>query len=229
MHRRGSQQICRRRVSSRQHLELLAAESARVPRAHHVLDLQGNAVLVGKVELLLLGAHLGHDHALGLLGKLCQDLGLEAPKHEGADGALQEPLAIGLPRLHGTLVALGKLVVSAQIAGHEEVEDAPELRQAVLYGRAREGQADVGVKALDGPRDLGHGVLDVLRLVEYHAREVQRRVLLNVSAQEVVGGHQDVRALVPADEDAPGRPWCLARPRLQGLARSWEISGSSSW
>ena len=59
-----------------------------------------------------------------------------------------------------------KLGAVAEDAGHGKAEDAPEIEQAILDGRAGEGEAVIGLQRAGGLGGLRVGVLDVLRLVE---------------------------------------------------------------
>ena len=57
-------------------------------------------------------------------------------------------------------------LAGAEQAGVDEVEDRPEIAEAVLDRRAGERDARPRVDLLGGARLLGAGVLDRLRLVE---------------------------------------------------------------
>ena len=65
------------------------------------------------------------------------------------------------------LVALAELLRGAEQPRSQEVEERPEIPEAVLHRRAREGEARAPAERLDRARLLGAGVLDGLRLVEH--------------------------------------------------------------
>ena len=87
------------------------------------------------------------------------------------------------------LVALAEPLVAAEEPGHEEVEDAPELREAVLHRRTREREPQTGAQALHGAGGLGGVVLDVLGLVEHHHAPIDAGELRAIDAHAIVGGH----------------------------------------
>ena len=61
---------------------------------------------------------------------------------------------------------LTKRVRIAQQAGHEKVEEAPQLAEMVFHRRAREAEAVLGLQTAANLRGEAFRVLDVLRLVE---------------------------------------------------------------
>ena len=181
-----------------QNLQLVALEVV----GQLVGDLQGKAVLACLVELGLLTLHLGKHHALALLGQVGEHVALEAAQDERGHEAAQlvgRPFLAGLDR---ALEALGKVLAAAQDPRHQEVKDAPELGGAVLNGGAGEGQAHGCHQALGRLGHLGPGVLDVLGLVEDHAREPRLGVLGHVALHKVVGGHEHVALGRPGDRHA---------------------------
>ncbi len=59
----------------------------------------------------------------------------------------------------------------AEHTGIEKLEEAPELAQVVLHGRAAEGETVVRLEQTHGLRGCGGGVLDGLRFVEDYVVE----------------------------------------------------------
>ena len=109
-----------------------------------------------------------------------------------------------------------KCHLCAEVAGLDEVDDAPEIEQAVFERGAGEGEALLGLELLDALGDLGAGVLDELGLVENQGLEVELLEFLEVPSQQGVVGDDDVEAgdllaeVVPVgaafeDEHAHGR------------------------
>ena len=94
--------------------------------------------------------------------------------------------------LAARLVGLGEMLLVAEVAGLDEIHDAPQIEQAVLQRRAGERQAVLGLQLLHRLRDLRAGVLDELRLVENHRAERELLQLLQVAPQQRVVGHDDV-------------------------------------
>ncbi len=90
------------------------------------------------------------------------------------------------------LVGLGKLVLVAEVAGLDEIHDAPQIQQAVFQRRAGERQPVLGLHLLDRARNLRAGILDELRLVQNHRAEGEFLQLLQVAPEQRVIGHDDV-------------------------------------
>jgi hypothetical protein len=74
------------------------------------------------------------------------------------------------------------------------VEEAPQLLQAVLDGRAAQRDAEAAAQVVGRARDLAVGVLDGLRLVEDDRDQALLREELGVEAEQRVRGEGDVRA-----------------------------------
>ena len=129
-----------------EHLELILLKLAGFAMLH----LLGNAILVGQVELALLASELRHDRVLDLLGQVGDHVFLNTTQHKRRHERLQASSAVTLGVFDRALKALGKRLARAQKARHQKVEDAPELRQAVFDGRARQGKAHTGGQALGG-------------------------------------------------------------------------------
>ena len=79
--------------------------------------------------------------------------------------------------------------------GDDEVEDRPDLAEAVLDGRAAERQPPVGPEALGGARRGAQRVLDLLRLVDDDVAPVDLLEHLLVAAEERVARHDHVGVL----------------------------------
>jgi hypothetical protein len=120
------------------------------------------------VEADLLGGHGAVVELVDLVGQLGRDLGLGlgAAEHEDAVEGPEGVLATGAPLLGGGRQLGDERGPGPQQARVGEVQDRPQVAQAVLDGRAGEGDAAAG---RDAAQLLGHvagRVLDGLGLVE---------------------------------------------------------------
>ena len=100
-----------------------------------------------------------------------------------------------IARVDRARVALLELVERAEEAGAHEVEDRPDLGEAVLDRRAGQREAAIGLEALRRARRRAERVLDVLRLVEDRVAEIELREDLLVAAEERVARDDDVGVL----------------------------------
>ena len=80
----------------------------------------------------------------------------------------------------------------AEIAGLDEIHDAPQIQQPVFQRRAGERQAVLGLELLDRLRDLRAGILDELRLVQNHRAEREFLQLLQIAPEQRVIRHDHV-------------------------------------
>src|SRR5581483_545142 len=76
-----------------------------------------------------------------------------------------------------------------------ELEDRPDLAEAVLYGSTGERQPVIGAELLRRLRRRADRILDVLRLVQDRVGELQLLQQIYVPAQERVARHDDVGVL----------------------------------
>jgi hypothetical protein len=90
------------------------------------------------------------------------------------------------------LVGLVEVDLRAEVVRLDEVDDAPEVEQAVFQRGAGEGEAVLGLELLDALGDLGARVLDELRLVQDERLELELLEFLEVAAQQGVVGDDDV-------------------------------------
>ena len=157
-----------------------------------MLQLQRQPVLVGLVQLVLIASHARIHDTFVFLWQICQHVGLESAQDKRGDHALQPMCRVALAGFHRPGEALGERIHAAQDARHEEVEDAPQLDEAVLDGRACERQATVGLQTFYRFGHLGAGVLDVMGFVEHRAREANVCIRLDIALEQVVGRHEHV-------------------------------------
>ena len=96
-------------------------------------------------------------------------------------------------------------VAGAQQAGVAEVQDGPQVSQAVLDGSAREGHLAAGVEATKLLRGLAGRILDGLGLVEDHRGPLHLLEHVEVAHNGAVGGHHKVGALDHGGDARRGR------------------------
>ena len=89
-------------------------------------------------------------------------------------------------------VGFGEMFLVAEIAGLDEIHDAPQIEQPVFQRRAGEREPMFGLQLLDRLRDLRAGILDELRLVENHRAERKFLQLLEVAPQQRVIRHDQI-------------------------------------
>ena len=156
---------------------------------------------VGGIELALLRRQLAAHHRLHLLRQVGEHILLHAPQDERRNQQVQvfPRLLVRFPH-DRRLKAVPELLVGAKIPRHQEVEEGPQLGEPVFNRRAGHREAVLRLQRLDRLRRLRGGVFDVLCLVQQHMRELDALICLHVPAQLVVGGHQDVRRVLAADQ-----------------------------
>ena len=179
----------------------------------------------GLVEGRLLGRERAIHLLLDLVRQIVDDplVGLDAAQDEGLHQLLQghRPGRI-VALVDGHLEGLAELGLLAQVAGIEEVEDRPEIAQAVLDGRAGQGQAMRRRQLQDRARLGGLRILDVLGLVDHHAVPVPAPQELLVQARQRERGQDDIVRLAGRRE-APlvfDRARCPDAPACGVAARS---------
>src|SRR6185436_13422346 len=96
----------------------------------------------------------------------------------GGETAARDALGALSLRAALRLVGLDEMLLIAEVAGLDEVHDAPQIQQPVFERRAGEGELVLALELLHGLRDLRAGVLDELRLVENHRAERELLQLL---------------------------------------------------
>src|ERR1035438_6308297 len=89
-------------------------------------------------------------------------------------------------------VGLDKLVLVAEVAGLDEIHNAPQIEQAVFQRRASERQPVLGLDLLHRARNLRAGIFDELRLVQNHRAEGEFLQFLQVAPEQRVIRHDDV-------------------------------------
>ena len=138
------------------------------------------ALELGAIKRPLFAFQFAEQIFLDAVGQIFRDLILRATQKERAHAGGE---ATSGERVVGGVELLRELRAVAEHARHGKGEDAPEIEQAILNGRAAEGEAMFGLQGAGGLRGLGVGVLDVLRLVENDGVPGQLRNLGAEAAQ----------------------------------------------
>ncbi|MCY1405538.1 hypothetical protein D9M71_207770 [compost metagenome] len=160
----------------------------------------------GFVEVALRLAQLDPVGDLALRRQFGGDLFLFSAQQEGFDPRIEvrQPLAV-VEFLDGRAVEPGELAARAEPAGHQQVEQRPQLAQVVFQRRAGHAQALARLQSAGGHGGLAGGGLDVLRLVE--DQQVQRLLAqdFDIPRQQGVGGEDQVVALQIGEIAMPPR------------------------
>ena len=110
---------------------------------------------------------------------------LGAPQHEGRDASAQLRQAFAVALLLDRLAEQClEALLAAQKTRHEKVEQAPDLPQMVLHGRARKAQPVARLQACRHLSGVGAGILDVLRFVQHHQMPLRGQPALAVALQQ---------------------------------------------
>lgn len=196
----------------------------------------GGAGVLGQGEVVGGGLGIGEGGVvlLGDAGRQVGEnggIGLETTEEEVRDGAAE---AVGVG------IALGEVATGAEEVGVEEVEDGPEVVEAVFDGRAGEGEAVRGGERAGGLRLAGGGVLDELGFVEDEGLPLDAAEAGIIAPEVAIGGEDDVdltgtakegiaqgtvRANVTMDTEAGGPVGKLAFPHGQDGKRGHDEGG----
>ena len=189
----GWQQIWRRRVSAASTCILLLLRPLLGDGLH---DLVAAAAQFGQIKFALLVAELAIAALLDAVGQILGDVLLQAAQQQraqlGREPAAGDALGGFGVLAAARLVGLEEMFLVAEVAGLDEIHDAPQIEQPVFQRRAGEREAVLGLQLLDRLRDLRAGVLDELRLVQNHRAEGELLQLLQVAPQQRVIGDDDV-------------------------------------
>ena len=156
----GWLQICLNRIRNARTRPLRWIPSVSAMRVGEIV----HAVLVER-GLPAAESAIGLD--LGLLREVGDDgaIGLEAPQDVGPHEIAQRSVGTGWAGCEALRVAR-KLLLGAEQARQQEVEERPQVAEMVLDRRAGQGDARARGQLLGRPRLLRARVLDGLRFVE---------------------------------------------------------------
>ena len=120
-----------------------------------------SAFELGAVKRLLFAFHFAEQILLDAIGQILGDLAFGATQQEGTHSRGQRRPG---ERIIFGIEATCELRAVAEHARHGKGDNAPEIEQPILDGRAGERQAMVGLQRARGLRGLRIGILDVLAL-----------------------------------------------------------------
>ncbi len=90
------------------------------------------------------------------------------------------------------LIGFMEMLLRAEVAGLDEIHDAPQIEQAVFQRSAGQRQPLIGLQLLHRLRDLRGRILDELRFIQYHGAEGELLQRLKITAKQRVIRHDDV-------------------------------------
>ena len=190
-----------------QHVHLALVEALLLDGLH---DLVAAAAQFGQVKFPLLVAERTIAPLLDAVGQILGDVFLQAAQQQrtqlgrkpfardalGGFGFLAARRLFHrrgiVGHLRARFVGFDKLFLIAEVAGLDEIHDAPQIEQPVFQRRAGERQAVLGLELLDRLRDLRAGILDELRLVQNHRAEREFLQFLQIAPQQRVVGHNQI-------------------------------------
>ena len=170
-----------------EHLHPGPGQRTFIQRLTHVLPQGGQQRLI---DPLLLRRHGGVQILLVLFRQVAEHLALQAAHQEGPDPLPQ------LLRPFATAVAAQERGLGAQIAGQDEVEDAPQFAGVVLHGGAGQRHPHLRIQLLGRQRPLTLGVLDGLGLVQHGEAQGNVLIVFNVPAKQGIAGQDHVHRIV---------------------------------
>jgi len=125
---------------------------------------------------------------------------------------------LGVPTgQNGLAVTRLELLLAAQESGHEEVEQRPQFQHVVLDGRSREDEPVIGDQLLDGLGRFRLAVLDHVTLVQNAVVPAQGGKKVDVVADDVVRGDDQIVARDSLPESHPLRRRSGVMQRIQVL------------
>ena len=159
-------------------------------------DLLAAAAQFGQVKFALRFAQFAIAALLDAIGQILGDMFFQAAQQQraqlGGKPAAGDALGgIGVLFAAG-LVGFGEMFLGAEVAGLDEINDAPEIEQAIFQRRAGQGEALLGFQLLDRLGHLRARVLDELRFVEDDRAEGEFLQSFQVAPQQGVVGDDHV-------------------------------------
>src|SRR5690554_381132 len=195
----------------REDFDLRFAHALLFDIAHHALANLAEDLLV---EDGLLLAERNDDLLFDLLREVGRDVLLEAPKDKGLDDFSELLGGFLITAIDRPRIRLFEALEPAQQSGRDEIEDAPDLAQAVLDRRSRQGEPTVGFEPLRRARGLAERILNVLRLIEDGVAEIELGKELLIAPKQRIARHHHVGVIELVTEIKAIR--ALPRDRLHG-------------
>lgn len=129
-----------------------------------------------------------------------QDVPLQTAEDEGGGHAVETAERLGVGVFDdGQLERIPEPVVAVQESRHQEIEDAPQLAQAVFDGGAGQGEPLAAAQRLDRLGVLGGVIFDILRFIEDKVAEFGFPIQGDIPFEQVVGGDRHVVSADPSD------------------------------
>ncbi len=139
------------------------------------------------IDAALIGRQFAEGNLLDLRRQIRRNIAFQAAQHEGPQPPGEPGLCLRIFLLgDGQFVALAKILCGAEIAGHEKIENGPQIQHRVFQRRAGQHQPVFGAHGFHGLRILRLAVLDVLRLVQHDGVEFQSAIFFRIAADERV-------------------------------------------
>jgi len=164
-------------------------------RCDHIADLPFRAFEQFLVDQILVFAEGVVCDALYFFRQVFGHFALETAQQERMEFAAQLQLsefAVGPAAADRQFVVFAERFMVAEIAGHQEVHDRPEVGDAVFDRRTGEHQFLQCADFFGRDRVLRGAVFDVLGLVEHGNRKFVLQIFIEVAAQQRIGGDDQV-------------------------------------
>jgi hypothetical protein len=145
------------------------------------------------INAALIGREFAERNLLQLRGQIRRDVFLQAPQEERPQPAREPLLRFDILLLRdGQFVTLAEILGRAEIAGHEKVEDGPQIEHGVFQRRAGKHEPMLRPHGFHRLRVLRLAILDVLGFVEHHGVELDLAILLRIAPNQRIARHYDV-------------------------------------
>ena len=133
---------------------------------------------------------------------------------------MRQTLLVGV-LLNRRAVVAGKAFAVTQPAGHQKVEQRPQLAQVIFQRRAGQAQTLPGLQLPGSDGGLAAWVLDVLRFIENQQAIAVGAQCLEIARQQGVGGEDDLVLVDLLEQRAALRPVQRQYLELRGEARGF--------
>ena len=130
-------------------------------------------------------------NALNLFGQIFRDLFFKAAEQEGVEFPAEfklRKLGIGSAILDGAFIVFAEGFMVSEIAGHEKIHDRPEVGDAVFNRGSGKHQFVMRLNLFYSDGVLGGAIFNVLSFVEYGDGKMVLEMLIEIAADERVGG-----------------------------------------
>src|SRR5713101_4631698 len=177
---------------SRQHVNFALIYAFLGHGLHYLL---ATATQLGQVKLALLVTEFAVAALFDAFRQILRHILLHASQQQRPQFRREPSSRDALGRfgiLSARLINFSELFLIAEVAGLDEIDDAPEIQQAIFQGRTRQRQPVFGLQLLHRLRDLCSGIFDELRFVQYEGAESELLQFFKVAPQQGVIGHNEI-------------------------------------